>query len=443
MSYSRHVNRVGPEVSRRRFVAGSLGALGALGTGAAAGCGSGADEGTTWSVWGNPGEVQRLQEFTDDFNERHGNAKAELRSVPTDGYDSKLLTQLSGGTAPDVFYAGDALMAQMVRNGNVVELTKRLESAKSESPPDEFFDALWGMARSDGGTWGVPVDCNPICIWYNKKVLEDAGVSDVPADLFEGGTWNRDAFQTMAEQAHSKGNPAGALGDNWASVYSWMTANGGQVYVDGQFVAHEDEKSIEAFLWMYEMLKAKVFIYAGGLPAGQGQESLFMSNKLAFCMGVGRWVLPIFRENSELETDIVPYPSFDGQLASTPVAVAHMVVNSKAKDIGKAFTFLTEFVSKEGQIFRLEGQGNAVPSIRGADDVVLEGGMPEHASYFLDLRENGYVPPVEEAKTSGLAVEIAKRFGELFSSKGADDPKAGLERIGQLANDAIAKGSVE
>jgi multiple sugar transport system substrate-binding protein len=378
---------------------------------------------------------------TDDFNERHSNAEAELRSVPTDGYESKLLTQLSGGTAPDVFYAGDALLARMIRNGNVIQLDKRLESGKSKSPPDDFFDPLWGVARADGATWGVPVDCNPICIWYNKNVLTDAGVTDEPADLFENGQWTRDAFQTMAEQAHSKGNPAAAIGDNWASVYSWMTANGGQVYVDGQFVAHEDEKSVDAFLWMCEMLKSKVFIYTGGLPAGQGQESLFMSNKLAFSISVGRWVLPIFRENDALDTDIVPYPSFDGKLASTPVAVAHMVVNSKAKDIDRAFTFLTEFVSRKGQIFRLQGQGNAVPSIRGADQVVLEGDKPAHAKYFLDLREHGYVPPLEEARTSGLSAEIAKRFGEVFA-KGSD-PTTGLQRIAQLANDAIAKGSVD
>lgn len=442
MPYRPGAKGVGPALSRRSFVAGSLGALGALGTATGCESGSGSGDATTWSVWGNPGEVQRLQEFTDDFNERHSNAQAELRSVPTDGYESKLLTQLSGGTAPDVFYAGDALMARMIDNGSIVELDKRLASAKSRSDPDDFFAALWGVARSEKvQTWGVPVDCNPICIWYNKQVLNEAGVTDDPAELFEAGQWNRDAFQTMAEQARGNGNPAAALGDNWASVYSWMTANGGQIYADGQFVAHEDEKSVDAFVWMSEMLKSKVFIYAGGLPEGQGQESLFMSNKLAFSISVGRWVLPIFRENKQLDTDIVPYPSHDGKLASTPVAVAYLVINSKAKDVDRAFTFLTEFVSKKGQVFRLQGQGNAVPSIRGADEVVLEGDKPAHAQYFLDLRENGYVPPKEEARTSGLGVEIAKRFGEIFTRGG--DPKTGLEQIGKLANDAIAKGSVD
>jgi ABC-type glycerol-3-phosphate transport system substrate-binding protein len=58
-----------------------------------------------WSTWGNPGEIERFKQFTDDFNKRTPSIKAELIPIPNDGYEAKMLTQLSGGTAPDVFYA--------------------------------------------------------------------------------------------------------------------------------------------------------------------------------------------------------------------------------------------------------------------------------------------------------------------------------------------------
>ena len=55
----------------------------------------------------------------------------------------------------------------------------------------------------------------------------------------------------------------------------------------------------------------------------------------------------------------------------------------------------------EGQTFRLEGGGNAVPSIKGADEVVLEDGYPAHAQTFLDMRDIGFENYAAEARVPG------------------------------------------
>ncbi len=65
------------------------------------------------------------------------------------------------------------------------------------------------------------------------------------------------------------------------------------------------------------------------------------------------------------------------------VSTAYMVLNKNTKYPNEAYQFLSEFVSKEGQIFRLQGGGNAVPSVANADQVVLEGNLPQHAKYFF------------------------------------------------------------
>jgi multiple sugar transport system substrate-binding protein len=121
----------------------------------------------------------------------------------------------------------------------------------------------------------------------------------------------------------------------------------------------------------------------------------------------------------------------------TPVAAASLVINKKAKDVNAAFTFLTQFVSKKGQEFRLSDAGNAVPSVPGPDNVVLEGGLPEHAKYFLELRQKGYSLPIEEARTPGLSEEISKRIDVVWTRGG--DPATKLAEIGTRANQLIAK----
>ncbi len=83
--------------------------------------------------------------------------------------NKKLLTQLSGGTAPDVFYAGDGTIAKMIQNQTIAELTPYLKSGDNVKESD-FIQGLWGAAKKDDKVYGVPVDCNPLILWYNKKI---------------------------------------------------------------------------------------------------------------------------------------------------------------------------------------------------------------------------------------------------------------------------------
>jgi multiple sugar transport system substrate-binding protein len=433
-------------LSRRSFLAGagSLGVALTAGSGLLAACGSGGSSGATpvtWSTWGSPGELQRFQAFTDDFNKHHPKVAAKLVPVPSSGYTSKMLTQLSGGTAPDLFYSSDTNMGQFVQTGALADLSAMLSGPNSESKPSDIFPGLLGVAKSDDGKiYGVNTGCNPVILWYNSGVLSDAGVTELPADAYEAKRWTRDAFQDMVEKVHAKGKSAAVLASSYAMIYSWLTASGGKVYDGGQFVAHEDPKSVETFVWLTNLLRSKVFVYAGSLPGGQGQEAMFMSNNLAFVMGASRFELPTFQQSAGLKYDIVPYPTPDSSLPSVVIDTAYFVMNKKAKHPEAAFTFLTNHVSKAGQTFIQKDSGNQVPTIQGIDHLVTDGNKPPHAKYFIDQREKGYVFPVEEAKTKGLTQEIGIRLDKLFGQGG--DPKSALAGIGKIANAAIKAGSV-
>lgn len=431
-------------LSRRTVLArGSAYAGGLLAaTAGLAGCGTdrGNPSEVSWSTWGNPGEIGRFKEFTADFNRRMDGTTARLVPVPSDNYLPRLLTQLGGGTATDAFYVYDRLIATLIKSKLILPLNERLAGPRSRSPADNFFDSTWGSARTaDGTIYGVPVDCNPHVIWYNIDVLRRAGVTTMPAELYEQGRWTMDAFDHMARQVHRKGMRAGAFLDGSSEVQGWMRAGGGTIYDDGKWVVPDDPRATETFEWMVDLMRSGAFVYAGALPEGQGQDALFMSNKLAFCVSVGRWVLPVFRENKDLKYDIVPYPSVDGSLSSVHVAVAYLVINAEAKDPDRAFDFLTRFVSGRGQRFRLQGQGNAVPSISGADEVLTDKTVP-HADYFVDSRKSGYALFREEASVLGLDVAIKKKVGTLFSQGG--DPKETLRDMQTMINQAVKNGSL-
>lgn len=393
----------------------------------------------TWSSWGNTGEVENLQNFNDAYNEMQSEVSAKYIPTPTTDYDTKLLTQLNGGTAPDLFYVGDGQAATLIKNNVVADLTDLLSSEASLSRPEQFAGDLWGPSRLNERYYGVPVDCNPLVIWYNKTLLQEAGVTEMPADMYEAGTWNWTAFQSMLDAVTAAGKRGFVLGDWWALRYSWVTNNGGAIYTDGRFVANEDPKSMESFQWLADNIAAEKILFSGSLPEGQGDDAMFMSGQLGF-VALGRWGLPLFRQNQNLDCDIVPYPTNTGnKIEPSGVAVAYWMMNASPSDQAAAFDYYTWFVSPEGQRTRLDTGGNAVPSIEGVEDVVTADDAPEHRQYFLDARDAGYGPIAEEAGTPGLSTAMNDAFSELWLDGG--DVQIAIDGIADIANTMLAENA--
>jgi len=200
-------------VNRRRMVGGVAFAAASLGTLRVPLVGAQDSVEVTWTSWGNTGEVANLQTFTDDYNASQSAIAVKYIPTPTDGYGAKLLTQLNGGTAPDLFYVSDGDVSTLLKNAVVADLTELLSSPASKSTPEEFAGDLWGPARTaDGRLFGVPVDCNPLVLWYNKALLQEAGITEMPADQYEAGTWNWDTFQSMLDARCDLGIREAGLG---------------------------------------------------------------------------------------------------------------------------------------------------------------------------------------------------------------------------------------
>ncbi len=396
----------------------------------------------TWSVWGNPGELKRFYEFTDAFNKCYGpHITAKLTPIPNTGYSAKLLTQFAGGTAPDVFYMDVAYVGTFVKRGVITELTKYLNGPMSKSKPDSFYQGLWSAAKTpDGKIYGVTVDDNPMIMWYNKKVLQDAGVTVMPETLVQQGKWSWDTFQAICAKVRAKGNYGYVLG-NWAGhIDSWIGTSGGKIYDKNKYVVGQDPNSLAAVKYLDDNLKAKNFIYSASLPRGEGDDALFIAQKVAFA-GAGRWYLPEFKQVPGLQFDIVPWPSRSGKMTPAYVATAYLSINKASKHPNEAFQFFTNFVSQQGQTFRLQGGGNAVPSIRNADSVVLEGNLPAHASYLLKAREIGFAEPVVAAGTPGLNDYINSTLENIWVKHQPVDSvlKAITTRANKMIADNMAK----
>ncbi|MFF1574632.1 ABC transporter substrate-binding protein [Leifsonia sp. NPDC058292] len=418
----------------------AVGAAVALALSMAACSGSGGSGGKTvvWSSWGTPEEIARYKAFDTQFMKDHPDIKVVFQPVADYGdYHTKLLAQLASGTAPDVFYIGDDKIGQFVSSKALLPLTDLMESSASKTKPDDFAQGLFGATKKGDEYYAAPNDSNPDALWYDKAALKAAGVKDDPATLAEQGKWTTEAYLDMNAKLKKAGLTGSMFWNYWSTHYSWISSQGGTAFdKSGEFVANTDPTSVKAVDVLAKNFQNGTFVVADTLPEGAGADSVFVSHKAGFFVQ-GRYTIGTVKAAGDPDDyDVVRWPTPDGKAAPTGVAVSYLAINAKTKNKDAAFDFWTNFLSAEGQTARLKGGGNAVPSIKGADDVVLDG-YPEHAQTLLDMRDIGFEDDATEASVPGLSSDISDKMLALYQGK--ESTKSTLDDIAKLISDKTGK----
>ncbi|UOQ50354.1 sugar ABC transporter substrate-binding protein [Gracilibacillus caseinilyticus] len=374
----------------------------------------------TMQAWGNPEELKVYQRAIDGFMGENPNIKVDLVSVASDQYEQKLMTSLQGSKGPDIFYAYEPTMPELIDAGVVQPLDDFFASDESYASLDDFSEGLFGPARSDDVTYGITPDANPMVIYYNKKVFEEAGAKS-PQEYYDEGNWNWDAFLEVSEKIKESGKTGLVMENWWAHWYSWVWSNDGLIFDEnGEVVLQENDKAKEAFHFMHDLVQSEKAVYAGSLPQGQGVDAMFMSNQVGMIAG-GRWFTPQFDQNKALEYDYIPFPTNTGnKVEEVGVPVAYLAVNSKNDHVEEAMKFVSYYVSTAGQEVRTGEGGSALPSINTINSEALADTTDKHIEYMFNAREDGFTHGSNLAKDAhypGLNTDITETIDLMFLGK--------------------------
>ncbi|WP_442856992.1 extracellular solute-binding protein [Arthrobacter sp. YN] len=119
-----------------------------------------------------------MQDAKKEFEAANAGVAVELQPIQAndDDYGTKLaLAQRSADTAPDVFYEDTFKVRSDVDAGYLLKLDGYLEKWDDWSL---FNEAAKAAGRADDGSiYAVPLGTDTRAIWYNKAVLQKAGIS--------------------------------------------------------------------------------------------------------------------------------------------------------------------------------------------------------------------------------------------------------------------------
>lgn len=192
---------------------------------------------------------QNVRDMTKDFEAANPDIKVNLEFVPYEGLHDKIVLG-SGGQSYDVVLFDVIWPAEFAKHGILRDVTSRI------SPDDtaKVFDGAWSTVEYDGKRWGMPWVLDTKYLFYNKEMLEKAGIANPPK------TW--DELVTDAKTIKDKGISQYPIVWSWkqaeAVVCDYTTlvdAYGGKFFGDDGKPVIDRDGALDAMKFMEQTVK--------------------------------------------------------------------------------------------------------------------------------------------------------------------------------------------
>ncbi len=345
----------------------------------------------------------------------------------TAGYQQNLLTELSAGTAPDVFWLPGTDIADFGTRGVILDL-RELADASGHNDSDFYEGPMFHLTfnpetgNSGETLWGLPRDVSTFALYLNLDLINEAGVDD-PRDLAAAGNWNWETFTEVADGIAALGGGITGYGQSswWGPYGYWLNAAGGGFFNDDRTECGLDSAGSIAGL---EFLAD---LYSGGsvVPWGEDPEAPFRAGTLGMFQN-GRWATPGIR-TVDFDWDVVKLPDGPGGPSNWLFWGAY-VVNADTDNPEAAWRLVQALTTAETQA-TISELGANVPSrvSQEALDAFLTFTPPENNQAFLDgLSEN---PATEGPLWAGswpeyVSIMDAEVGAVVTGSKSIDDFEA-------------------
>ena len=122
------------------------------------------------------------------------------------------------GDLPDVFVLGRAEGVTMVRSGKLMDFGPSL--ARDAAWRDTFHDGVLDTVKDAGKTWAIPQQRDAVGIFWNRRLLADAGVDRFPQ------TW--DELDADCAKVKAIGRTCMGMDGDWATLLMWANLVGTQ-----------------------------------------------------------------------------------------------------------------------------------------------------------------------------------------------------------------------
>lgn len=295
--------------------------------------------------WVNEQGPDKINEVKKAFEAKNPDIELIIDDLPFAQEHDKILSLDLAGNPPDIITASGAWLTEFADAGIIEPIDERFASL-----PEDIKKANEGpmVLPYKGKLYGIPVTNGNIALFYNKKLLEEAGV-EVPT------TW--DEFMEASIKLTDPSKNRYALTGNLAAepptvisyeVMPFILQAGGKILDNGKAVFNSPE-GVKALNYLKDLIVTNKVATPGELSAGEKEKRAnFSSGNVAF-MFEGPWGVNIQKGlNPDLDFGVVPLPK--GEKTGTIAQGSVLALSAKGKNKDAAWKFIEFMSSAEGQL---------------------------------------------------------------------------------------------
>jgi len=167
-------------MNRRGFLAGAAATgLAAAGGGLLSGCTRRERSDDELVLWGVGGSIREYEaQVVEAFREEHPEVRITVNNVPSSGTGdaTQVITAVRAGTAPDLWWMDRFSGAQYAALGLLEPIDDLIERYEDEDLLERYLPFAVNELKLNGQTFGLPTSTDTRVLYYNKRVLREAGI---------------------------------------------------------------------------------------------------------------------------------------------------------------------------------------------------------------------------------------------------------------------------
>ncbi|CAM3777856.1 extracellular solute-binding protein [Aeromicrobium ponti] len=261
------------------------------------------------------GDGDFMKAMVAEFNKTNPDIQVEMLNLKWEEYYTKLRTAIASKQAPDVAVAHTSKLGELVPSNMIAELDPVAENAGIKW--DSFNQNILNATMFEGKHMAFPLDTHAMIMFYNKKILGDAGLlnSDGKPAIEPGAEGFVKFLKQVQQKAPADVMPfVGTSNGNvpfwmWWSLYSQM--DGKLLSEDGKKAAFNNKEGKEALQFISDLVHEDKLWPKNVKNGGE----IFAAGKAAVNFN-GVWSTGTFEKNEGLDFGATTIPQLYDQKAT-------------------------------------------------------------------------------------------------------------------------------
>lgn len=329
------------------------------------------------------------QKLVDGFSKEYPNVKVKLDFTAIDSYPTKLQSEASSGTLPDVFAVQGPPLISLSKAGQLYDLTDALKTAPYDGTAStwgESFNASLikganaGLQAAKGQTWGIPFNAISVASIYNADIFSKVGVT--PPKSFSELLSN---CTKLSDAGYIPMSLTGAVWGTWWANLAWDQTMQNDKVADFKTT---NPDFIKGFQIVKQMVDAHCWVASQVTTDIAGETSLFLQGKTAQFVSVPENFLGAVATGAKFKLGTYVLPALDGKTPNRILGGGNanvLVVDAKSKNLSAAVAFAKYLTSTAVQT-DLAKNDYTIPSL----NIDLGSSNPLMSSY-VKAAGNGFV----------------------------------------------------